>query len=156
MHYITLEPDDAFILSSQKQFPSFYSYKPTPCEDDSPQQAIAKYQHVRFFPGIHHLLTVVVLTKRNILHIFPIRYWTRVWSVCIFLKFFSSMAFTSYYWHQPTVFGAVCSEYPEADLWLIWGLAQYHLMPITSSIGKTHPWLRRMLFTRNHPTPRGT
>jgi hypothetical protein len=139
-----------------------FSYRPTPCEDDSPQQAIARYQRVRFFAGIYHLLTTVVLTKRDILHIFPIRSWKRVWSVCISFKFFSSMAFTSYYWPQPTVFGAVCSEYLEANLRLIWGLAQCHLIPITSSIGKTHPWLRRMLFTRNHllhqvvPTPRGT
>jgi hypothetical protein len=73
VHYITPEPNDAFILSSQKQFPSFYSYRSTPCDDDSPQQAIARYQRVKFFPGIRHLLMAVVLTKRNILHIFPIR-----------------------------------------------------------------------------------
>jgi hypothetical protein len=40
------------------------------------------------FSGIHHLLTAVVLTKRNIPLIFRIRSWTRVWSVCIFLKSF--------------------------------------------------------------------
>jgi hypothetical protein len=112
------------------------------------------------FSGIHHLFTVVVLTKRNIPHIFPIRSWTRVWSVCIFLKKFLSMAFTSYYWPQPTVFREACSEYPEADL-------RPRTVPCTAYNfehwkGRTHPWHRRMLFTRNHllhpvvPTPRGT
>jgi hypothetical protein len=56
-----------------------------------------------------------------------------------FFKFFPSMAFTSYYWPQPTVFRAVYSEYSETNLRLIWGLAQCRALPITSSIGKAEP-----------------
>jgi len=65
--HITPEPDDAFILSSQKQFPSF-SHTDLHCA-----RMILLNQRVRFFAGIYHLLTAVVLTKRDILHIFPIR-----------------------------------------------------------------------------------
>lgn len=153
------EPEAEIHSSSQIRHSSFYFPSST-----VRGHGLSGSSVTGFFPGIHHLLTAVVLTKCNILHIFPIRSGKRFWSVCIFLKVFSFNSFyflllTSTYWFWGSVFWVSCG----------WVVADLRPRTVPCTVynfehwkGRTHPWHRRMLFTRNQilhpvvPTPRGT